>query len=467
MRPTGLASWAARSAAVAGSLLRRPASRSAGASDATPNRGRPEIVAYLLEAAGHVHQDAPLVHVTGTKGKGSVCALCAGALQRQGYRTGLRSGPQLHSWREGMRVDGEPISNDAARVLVERLEEPFRRTLARPDVERIIPFEVLVAMGFMHFRDAGTEANVVEVGMGGRGDATNVVTPAVSVVTPVGLDHTRSLGATVEEIAAEKAGIVKPSRPVVVGPQLPEVLGVLRADAAAKGSKLVEVGRDVCFEAGELHWPAGSRAALGQDVTVFGRLDTYSIRLRLLGHVQLENAATAVAALELLHEQGHPVSRRAIEEGFAGVEWPCRLEVLDPGRDGPLVVADGAHNPLSAARLRESLRRYFDYDRVVVLTNVQAYKNVAGVVGELARLAPEVVVTASRSERASDPALLADVWRAHGVDARPVEDPAEALETARSLAGPRGLVLATGSLSVAARARELVLGIEPELDLAF
>jgi len=436
-------------------------------SDVHPQRRSLAVTGALLDLLGNPHLGTPTIHVAGTKGKGSVCALCANALRRQGYRTGLLTGPRLHTWREDIRVDGQPIPNAAAAALVDRFEAPFAEVLKQPEVEFFRAFELMVVMGLTHFRDMGTEFNVVEVGIGGLKDATNVVEPSVSVITSIGLDHTEFLGETVEEVAAHKAGIIKPGRPVVTASQLPSVMEVIRATAKAMGAPLIEVGRDVRWEAGGVRWPRGSRAAAGQEVTVVGRRATYELCLPLLGDYQLENAATAVAALEVLQEQGHTISAEAIAEGFETTEWPCRLEVLDRGTAGPLVIADGAHNPLAAGRLREALPRYFAYDKVVVLMNVYANKDREGVIAELAQLRPEVVVTRSRSPRGSSPKLLAELWQRHGVRARVVRDPAVALALARVMAGARGVVVATGSFTVAARTRELVKRITPELELAF
>ena len=298
--------------------------------------------------------------------------------------------------------------------------------------------------------------------MGGRNDTTNVFTPAVSVITAIDLDHTQDLGDTVEQIAANKSGIIKPGRPVVTAPQVHSVMAVIRAAAAENGSQLVEVGRDVRWNLGAIRWLDGGRAAVGQDLTVEGRLGTYHLLIPLLGDYQLENAAIAVAALEVLREGGHEVSDEALQRGFADVQWPCRLEVLDTGINGPLVVADVAHNPLSVKRLREALPRYFRYDKLVLILGLKRDKDLAGVVAEFARMRPRVIVTESRSRYAAASKKLRLLFARQGMWAHYSRDSEKAFRKALAMAGSGGLVLIAGTFAVTATVKEAIAGITPE-----
>jgi len=435
-----------------------------------PSGDRPtvprEVAKALLERLGWPCRWTPTVHVAGTKGKGSVSALCDSVLRSAGYRTGLFTNPSLHTWRERIVAGGEPISAARLQSLLDRLEGPLTSVMALPNVE-VKPFELSVALALLDFEDQATQFNVIEVGIGGLRDATNIVNPTVSVITAVGLDHVGVIGNSLEEIAAEKAGIIKPGRPVVASPQEPSVAKVLRAAATGQGSRLVEVGSDVTWEPRDVIWPTGSRVATGQRVTVHGRLDSYDVTVPLLGQFQLENVATAIAALEVLREEGYDIHDEAFARGIASLRWPGRLEVLDAGAEGPVVVADVAHNPLAAARLRTALPEYLAYDKVALIVDVSTDHDARGVVTELTPMRPQVVVARSRLEKSSAPEPLTTFWREQGIEPLQADSPEEALPVAKKLAGPRGLVLATGTFSVAAAVRETVYGIVPEFTLPF
>ena len=416
-----------------------------------------------MERLGSPGASTPTVHVAGSKGKGSTAALCASALGQQGHRTGLYSSPHLHTFRERISLNAVPVSEADFASLLVKLWSPMEEINARSIYGQVSLFEMLTAMGLVHFQDQLTDFNVLEVGLGGRLDATNVVTPAVSVITSISLDHTSVLGDTLEEIAAEKAGIIKLGVPVVCAPQLPSVMGVIRDTCLQKEARLVEVGKDVHWDPGPLHIHAESRAAKAQELKVTGQLGRYDLSLPLLGEYQMENAATALAALEVLKEQGYEVSEEALRDGFARVQWPCRMELLQDEEGGPLVVADGAHNPYSAARLRDSLPRYFKYANVILVVGVSRDKNLEGIVAELAPMTERVFVTRSRHTRAASPAVLAEVFLGHGIAAQEAGSTDQALRLALEKAGDGDLVLATGSLFLAAEVREIVRGIEPEL----
>jgi dihydrofolate synthase/folylpolyglutamate synthase len=426
-----------------------------------------EVAGALLDVLGRPQDGRPTVLVSGTKGKGSVCVMTAAALQQAGYRVGLFSKPHVHTWRERMIVDGRMITNEEAQPLIAAMEEPLRQVRALPEVPGVSAFELLVPMAYQYFKEQETTFNVIEVGVGGLRDATNNVVPTVSVINVVGFDHVGYLGNTLPEIAYQKAGIIRPGRPVVTAPQDPEALEVIRTVAEKNDSRLIEVGRDVTWEAGRLRWEEGARAASGQDFTVHGRRGDYDLFIPFLGSFQVENAATVVAAMEVLEEEGHHVPTEAIRKGLATTEWPCRMEVLDAGAGGPLVVADVAHNPMSIARLRDSLPEFFRYDKLAVVMAMKDTKDYRGVVAELAKVHPGVAVTHCRLQ---DPVPCADLIREfakHGILAAHVGEPAEALEAAKKKAGRNGLVLATGTFSVPAMVREHLKGITPEVDLAF
>jgi dihydrofolate synthase/folylpolyglutamate synthase len=408
----------------------------------------------FLEQLGNPQLAARTVHVAGTKGKGSTSALCDAVLCAAGYRTGFYSSPHLHSFCERIRRDTQPIAKAKFAGLVEQLWPHQEWVKEHTDLGPVTLFEFMTGMAFQCFAQDLVDFQSIEVGLGGRLDATNVVRPDVCVITAISLDHTAILGDSVDKIAAEKAGIVKPGAPVVIAPQVPEARKVILSVCQERSAYPIQVGVDIT-------WKGGPSTIEGQSFTVRGRLGEYRLTMPLLGAYQLENAATAVAALEVLQEQGHSITDEAIVKGFSAVSWPCRMEVLSRS---PLVVADGAHNAHSMASLLESLPRYFSYQRLILVTGFSRDKSVGDMVRLLAKCSPVVFGTRSRHPRSVPTGNLVEQFRAQGV-AQVIETStvAEAVAQARMLAQPGDLILGTGSLFVAAEVREAMLGIEPEL----
>ena len=414
-----------------------------------------ERVRALLEPLGDPHMALPTVHVAGTKGKGSTVAMIASILEAAGMRTGLFTSPHLHTVRERIAVGGAHIAEEEFVGEVERLAPVVARVNERGDPWRLTTFELLTAVAFLHFREAGAEVAVLETGLGGRLDATNVVMPEVCGITSISLDHTEVLGETLEKIAGEKAAIVKPGVPVVSAPQPEEVLRVIEAAAREAGSPLTVVGRD-------LTWTTQGCDLDGQDLRVSTAGGDYQLRTRLLGAHQAENAATAVAICERLVERDFPISLEAVRRGLAQVSWPGRLEVL--GRD-PLIVVDGAHNPYSMERLVEALRDHIAFRDAIVVFGATERKDLGGMVAPLAGLpvAGGAIATRSRHPKAASAEGVAAEMAARGIAAEQAPHMTSALTRARELAGSQDLVLVTGSLFVVAEAREVILGIEPEI----
>ena len=407
----------------------------------------------LLVQLGEPHKDIPTVHIAGTKGKGSTAAMCTSVLACQGYSTGLYTSPHLHTFIERIRVDGVPVTEDEFTNLVESIWPHMEKVSGQRETDRVTLFEFLTAMAFVHFRNIDASFQVVEVGLGGRLDATNVVTPRVCAITSLSLDHTAILGDTLERIAAEKAGIIKPGSVVVCAPQKPEAFKVIRETCQERGAMLINVDQN-------MRWSRIDTTLEGQAFQVDGRLGRYQLWTPLLGEHQLENAAVSIAILEELMEQGNTISTEAIQRGFEQVSWPCRMEVL---KRSPLAVADGAHNPYSAAKLRDTLHSYFTFDEVVLLVGVSRDKNIEGIVRELAQLSPKVIATRTRHPRAASTAEVARTFASMGVPALEVEPTEKALNAALEMSGENDLVLATGSLFLAAEIKEAIKGIAPEI----
>lgn len=408
----------------------------------------------FLERLDNPHLGPGTIHVAGTKGKGSTAAFCDAALDAAGYRTGFYSSPHLHSFCERIRRDTCPIPPARFAGLVDQLWPHQQWLKEHAGLGPVSLFEFMTAMAFQCYREDQVDLQTIEVGLGGRLDATNVVDPQVCVITPISLDHTEILGDTLAEIAAEKAGIIKPGVPVVIAPQAPEAEAVIMAVCQKQGADAVRVGVDVT-------WDAGPSSMEGQSLCLHGRLGDYRLRIPLLGTYQLENAATALAALEVLKEQGYSIPDEAISKGFAGVSWPGRMEVLSRT---PLIVVDGAHNPHSVVAMIGSLPKYFNYRRLVLIAGFSRDKKVADMVQHLAKKAARVYATRSRHPRSLAAGSLGQLFRAQGVaDVIETDTVSQAVDLALQGAQPGDLLLAAGSLFVAAEVREAVLGIAPEL----
>ena len=407
----------------------------------------------FLDRLGNPHKASTTVHVAGTKGKGSTAALCDSALRAAGYRTGFYSSPHLHSFRERIRVNSQPVSETEFSRLVEQLWPVQEWIGQNTELGNITLFEFMTGMAFQCFAERQLDFQVIEVGLGGRLDATNVVDPDVCVITPISRDHTAILGDTIAEIASEKAGIIKPGKPVVVAPQVPEARKVILETCLERSATPVQVGKDVT-------WKAGASSINGQHLTVKGLSGEYQLRMPLLGKHQLDNAAAAVTVLESLMAQGYSIPGEAIQRGFEGVVWPCRMEVL--GR-APLVIADGAHNDDSVNVLLDAIAGYLDYERLLLVVGFSRDKSVSDMVGRLAEAGPVVFACRSRHPRSTPPKQIVDLFHENNIEAIDAGATVDALSQAKQVAHEGDLVLVTGSLFVAAEARECMLGIEPEV----
>jgi len=400
----------------------------------------------LLGRLGNPHLKARTVHIAGSKGKGSVAAMVASALTASGYTTGLFTSPHLHDLNERMRVDWEMVSNEELVALVDRLRPEIEAVNQAATYGKLTTFEILTALGFTHFAQKGVDYQVIEVGLGGRLDATNVVHPEVCVITSISLEHTEVLGNTLAEIAAEKAGIIKAGSRVVISPQVEEVDTVIEEACRTHGAELLRVGRDI-------NWHNLRYEQEKQHFQVTGRLDSYQLSIPLLGQYQLDNATAAVAALEVLAEHSPRITLDTIGSGLEGVRWEGRLQILS---NHPLLVVDGAHNVDSIRRLKQSLKQYFDFDRVILIIGLSADKDLGGVVSELVSFFDRVIVTRSIHPRAMATAPIVAEFARNGVQAEETDDISIALPRALKLAGDRDLICVTGSLFVVAGAIEQV-----------
>ena len=393
----------------------------------------------LLALLGEPQRSFESVHVAGTKGKGSTAAMIESVLRAAGLRTGLYTSPHLHTFRERIQASGELIPEADVVRLVERMQPLVAQ------VPGITTFEIMTGLAFAWFAERGVVWAVVEVGLGGRLDATNIVSPAVAVITSISYDHMVVLGDTLAQIATEKAGIIKRGVPVVSAPQVDEALAVITAACEEREAPLTLVGRDWT-------WELGAADLDGQMFSIHHEQEAMTgLWIPLLGEHQVVNATTALAALSLLAESGVNPSPATIRDGLRTVTWPARLEIL--GR-APLVVADSAHNGDSARKLVAALRELDGGLRLTVVLGGSRDHVTSEVLKTLLSGAHRAIATCSRHPRAADPAWLQSRAAELGFSMEVSETVAQALDLALAGAGPGDLVCCTGSVFVAAEARE-------------
>jgi dihydrofolate synthase/folylpolyglutamate synthase len=391
-------------------------------------------MAAFASALGDPHNQYKSIHVAGSKGKGSVTALCAAALQAAGYQTGMNISPHLIDFTERILINGQYISQAEVISLVEQV---------KPDVAgipRLTTFEIITGMAFLHFAQRAAEVAVVEVGMGGRLDATNILTPQVSAITSLSLEHTYVLGSTLAEIAGEKGGIIKPGVPVVVAPQEEEARRVLERLAAERNAPCIQVGRDYQYE-------LLAHSIDGQTLRIWAAGEAPEngtlLQLGLLGAHQAENAAVAYAALQTANHNGLPISTAAIQSGFAQAQWQGRLQILN--RD-PLLVVDGAHNVEAVQVLHRALEDYFSDKPVVLVVGFSEDKDIKGMLRELLPRVESLIATQAMHPRAMAPEKILAQAESLGVPITLAPRMEEALETALRRVPPGGMILVCGSL---------------------
>ncbi len=413
---------------------------------------------HLLRRLGDPQAGLRVVHVAGTKGKGSTSAMIASALSAAGHKTGLFCSPHLQRLEERFSIDGQPATANDMIALVDAV----RPTVEALDAENVAQhhrgptfFEITTAMGLLHFAREGVGALVLEVGMGGRLDSTNVVRPLVSVITNISFDHTRQLGSTLAAIAGEKAGILKRGRPAVSGDQGRDATEVIHAAAARHHCRLRQIGRDFSFEyeppAPPVTRPTPGRVSVRTWQTDWGTLD-----LPLLGAHQARNATVALATLDVLAGEGVTIGREAVRRGFAALTWPARVEVMG---ERPWIVVDGAHNVASAEALAETLTTCFPPTSRTLVFGTTRDKDLKGQLRALLPGTDAVVATRYvENPRSVSPEEVAEAVRSlGGPKVVTAVNPAEALASARLLTPCDGLICVTGSLFLAAETRAVLI----------
>ncbi|HLF71724.1 MAG TPA: folylpolyglutamate synthase/dihydrofolate synthase family protein [Dehalococcoidia bacterium] len=414
---------------------------------------RPDVapVIDLLHELGDPHLGRITVHIAGSKGKGSVAAMIESMLRAAGLRTGLFTSPHLHRFTERIQVDATPVTTAEFAAGVEEVAKAVEVVQKRWPGRQLVTFDVLTALGFYLFRQREVEAQVIEVGLGGLLDSTNVFeSKDCAVITNIGLEHRDILGDTVAAIARQKAGIIVAGSPTVMAPQRESAAEVIREVAAEKGSPLTEVAL-VCNL---------RRDSAGSDAQSF-RLRTpkgaYQVKLPLLGKHQLDNAVTSIVAFETLATAGVTVSEAAVKQGLENVKWPARIEII---KRRPMVIVDSAHTADSARSLRDTLAEYLHVNQATLVIGVMGDKDLEGLASAIEPVARRVIATQAEHPRALNAEAVARVFRELGVETTVQPRLADAVDAALGLSTPSEAVVILGSIALAGEARAHILGLE-------
>lgn len=403
-----------------------------------------ERVKKLLSLLGDPQDKLKFVHVAGTNGKGSTCALIASVLKKSQYKTGMFISPFVTDFCERMQINGEMIGHEELSSLVEKVF-PLVEQMAE-NGEIITEFELITALAMQWFAENHCDVVVLEVGLGGRLDSTNVIsTPLVSVITSISLDHTAVLGDTLAKIAYEKCGIIKENGLTVCYPdQQAEALEVIRSTAADRKNRLIVADM-------------GSVEVLSMNITGTGlEYRGLLVSLPFIGEHQVKNAVTALAVIEELKKMGYNIADHSIEAGFSSAVFPARMEILSTD---PLIVLDGAHNPDGTAALADAVRKYLRNKKIVAIAGMLADKDVAGAVQNFAGLFSRVITLAPNSPRALDAQRLAEHFQETGIPAEPSADADAALAKGLSMLEEDGALLICGSLYLAGDIRPRILNL--------
>lgn len=398
-------------------------------------------VEEILQAIGNPHEEIQAIHIGGTNGKGSTAAMIASILRREGYRVGLYTSPHLTRFTERMRLNGKEIEKEEVAELTDWMRQRIEEAGITPPFTF---FDFTTAMALLYFKQKMVDLAILEVGLGGRLDSTNVINPLLSIITNIGKDHEDVLGKGILRIAREKAGIIKKGRPLVTAATQPRVLRHFAKVCQEKASPFFRVGKEFRYILGE-----------GESFSYEGiHRKLWGLSVNLRGVHQVINATTALGAMEVLDDLGYHVSNEALSEGLKEVKWPGRLEMV---LTSPKVLLDGAHNPDGALTLKESLRKDFQYRHLILLIGIMKDKDISSILHTLCPLADHIILTRPNIARAASPALLKKALGRDGTKAEVVEDLREAIEKGLSLAEAEDLLLITGSFYTVGEARSYFL----------
>lgn len=404
-----------------------------------------ERISYIAKELGNPQQNYKSIHVGGTNGKGSVCKFIASILEKSGYTVGVYTSPHLQHLSERFVVGNEQITEDEVVSIVQKIKPVVNKMM--DDDNGPTFFEVVTALAFQYFYDKKVDFAVVEVGLGGRFDATNIVEPVLTVITNVSLEHQHILGKTVKDIAFEKAGIIKTDVPVVTG-ATGDALTVINKAAKEKKAQVTIIKKE--------SWKRTCTDMNGQKFSIDGALSNYVVNTSMLGEYQGENIAVAIAAIEQLQMNGTYIPDTSIEEGLSHTGNIGRMEIVS---NEPFILLDGAHNETGMKFLVDSLKKDFDYDKLIVVLGILSDKDITSMLSSIAPLADVIVTTKSKNTRACDPSKLEGMIKKIG-DTKEVtvkEQIPDAITYAKSIAKKQDLICVTGSLFTVGEARDCLL----------
>ncbi|MBZ4687286.1 MAG: dihydrofolate synthase / folylpolyglutamate synthase [Clostridia bacterium] len=401
-----------------------------------------ERIEKLLSLLGNPHEKLQYVHVGGTNGKGSTCMVLTNILKNSGYDVGLFTSPHIHSYRERFTINGEMITEKRVAALISKMR-PYLEKMVEEGFEHPTEFEVNTAMAFQYFYEENVDLVVVEVGLGGAIDSTNVIKPLISIITNVAMDHMNYLGNTIAEIATVKAGIIKEGVPVITG-ATQEALEVIEEVCSKKRAPLIVLNRDVKYQAKEI-------SIKGSSFDYFGKSNFRDLKIALLGEHQISNAVMAVKAAEILRDEGFVITEDTIRKGLSTVSWPARLEIFQ--RENPTILLDVAHNVDGMMALKNTIERLFNYKRMILVLSLLEDKEREKVVQIMSPLAETVIVTKPNSDRAGDWEKVADFASKYCSDVVLEPEITEAIKTALSKSSMGDLLCITGSFYMVCDAR--------------
>jgi folylpolyglutamate synthase/dihydrofolate synthase len=407
----------------------------------------------MMSSVGNPHKKRRAVHITGTKGKGSTAIIIASVLKELGMKTGLFTSPHLIYLGERMKINDKMISQETFVQLINMLKPYIDRITLENPILMPTFFEIVTAIGFLYFESEKADISVLEVGMGGRLDSTNIILPEVSIITPVGYDHTDRLGQTLDKIAFEKAGIIKEGVPVILSIQEPDALAVISKRCKEKKSRLYLVGKDVLIHDTKVTKRNG---VYGTECEIETWRNNYkNIFLPLVGRHQVENCAAAIGALEVLSETGViKADNELIINALAKIRCPARIEVTS---EKPLIIVDTAHTVASMKILRESIKENFSFRKLVLVIGLSSDKDVEGVLKEITSISDDLIFTRTGNPREAEPGQMAVMAKRfpHN-NLMVIEDIDEALKEAKRIAKRDDLICITGSFFLAGKVKEIL-----------
>lgn len=402
-------------------------------------------VETILELLGNPHKELKCIHVAGTNGKGSTTAMISQILIESGYKVGMYTSPYLEEFEERIQINGENIPKDRLASVITKVSVA---------VEKIVEewgspteFEIITCAMFLYYYEEKIDYAVIEVGLGGRMDSTNVITPLVSVITSISFDHMGILGDTLEKIAYEKGGIIKEGVPVVLYPQEEEAENVIRDICSGKDSFLIKVDKYCVKEVENLY------NVKYQKFIITTEEKEYNVQLSLLGVHQILNSAVVLNAIEQLQHQGVQIKEEHIKEGLKKVKWAGRMEIM---QNNPMVLLDGAHNIDGINKLSENVKKYFKYNNLILIIGILADKQVEEMIKTITPLAHKVIAITPHSYRAENAEKLGEIIKKYNNSYEKIEDYKEAYVKALSYCGKDDMVLVCGSLYMIGDMRKIV-----------